>query len=121
MLQPFRLFPRVLCAQLMMRGSKRGAETALVDLHRGSHVTLRGAAAVLRHVRDHGLPTAISESSQRRARQRIAAQSTTFGLVVQRPDLHQVDRGRLPCIFVSRPFALMHRTTRGASTSEDFD
>ena len=84
-------------------------DVALVEMHRGSHTTIKGAASILRYVRDHGLPTAVSESSQRRARQHHAGTSTPFGPVVQELVLNMAD-GRTDKVWVSHPFALLYRT-----------
>ena len=90
---------------------KRTSATALVDIHRTSHVTQRGAAAILRFVKEHGLPTAVSESSQRRARQHASQVKTPFGPVVQSMELTLHD-GSISTVHINHPFALIFRTLR---------
>ena len=87
---------------------KRSADDPLVAMHRGPHLTQSALAAVLKYVRDNGVPPAVSESSQRRARRKYAMVDTDYGPVVQQLHLE----GGAEDVYVLHPFALLQRTTK---------
>ena len=67
---------------------RRKTDEALVELHRGSYLSQRALAGVLKHVRDHGLPDNISRSSQYRANENIVAnESNAYGKVLRCIDM----------------------------------
>ena len=90
-----------------MASKKRSADDPLVAMHRGPHLTQSALAAVLKYVRDNGVPPAVSESSQRRARRKYAMVDTDYGPVVQQLHLE----GGAEDVYVLHPFALLQRTT----------
>ena len=61
---------------------RTSAGPQLVALHRESYLSQRALTAVLRQVRDHGLPSAISRSSQARALHDAATVDTSCGKLV---------------------------------------
>ena len=67
---------------------RRKTDEALVELHRGSYLSQRALAGVLKYVRDNGLPDNISRSSQYRANENIVAnESNAYGKVLRCIDM----------------------------------
>ncbi len=89
--------------------SKASNDAALVAMHRASHSTQKGAEAILKHVRDNGLPCAISASSQRRARQKFCQKPTPYGPVVQEIKI-ATDNDTDISVYVNNPFAILFRS-----------
>ena len=80
----------------------------LAQLGRNAHVSASGLEHILRQIREDGgvIPTAFSTSTQRRARQAIAFQSTTFGSLIQRRSAPSATDGEPDVeLFFQRPFA----------------
>ena len=67
------------------RARRDGLQRAqqLTDLHRSTYVSQAAVTSVLKQVRDRGVPSAFSPSSQRRARQKLCGERTPFGAIVQ--------------------------------------
>eukprot|EP00959_Pyramimonas_sp_CCMP1952_P105792 2212076-Pyramimonas_sp.AAC.1 len=60
------------------------ADEALVELHWGSYLSQRALAGALNYVRGHGLPDAISRSSQYTANENaISKESNAYGNVLR--------------------------------------
>ena len=95
-----------------MTSKKRPADDALVEMHRGaSFTTQRGMASILQYVQAHGIPSAVSASSQRRARQKACQVMTPFGQITQELVL-RLASGEDSTVHVLHPFALLYRTVR---------
>ena len=95
-----------------MRKAKSAASAKqLVAMHRGPVSSQSAAAHIMRQVRENGLPSAISASSQRRARQREASISTSFGDVLVPMKLKTQDGDDLT-VWISSPLALLEHTVR---------
>lgn len=79
----------------------------LVDMPAGKHVSARALEAIMKTVKDSGLPTATSRSTFARQRKAIAYEVTPYGpIVVSRPlVLH--DGKSWDCYF-QHPFAMLH-------------
>jgi hypothetical protein len=81
----------------------------LTDLGRDSHLTNSALAAVLRQVRDDGMPEAFSETTQRRHRRQVAETSTIFGPILQTVSVKGTSRQSLQ-IHVQHPLAMLAAT-----------
>eukprot|EP00959_Pyramimonas_sp_CCMP1952_P114427 2392546-Pyramimonas_sp.AAC.1 len=92
----------------------------LAHLGRDAHVSASGLEHLLKQLRDDGglLPAAFSSSSQRRARQSIAYQSTTFGSLIQRRSAPSKKLNAPPVeLYFQRPFAFLEAACQ---VSEEF-
>ena len=82
----------------------------LVDMRRGAHVTGVGTEKILRYVRDHGLPRAISGPSQTRAvAKAMKDMSTICGPLLQEMPVVLED-GTKEVTFVANPWTLLFLT-----------
>eukprot|EP00959_Pyramimonas_sp_CCMP1952_P059327 1238994-Pyramimonas_sp.AAC.1 len=81
----------------------------LAHLGRDAHVSASGLEHLLRQLRDEGgvIPAAFSSSSQRRARQSVAFQSTTFGKLIQQRSVPSKTVGKPVQLFFQHPFAFL--------------
>ena len=100
-----------ICFCIALDMAEVSSDDALVAIHREAHTTQRGAAAILKYVRDHGLPSAISPSSQRRARHKFAAKPTLYGPVVQEMRVDVDNETHIP-VYVNHPIALIDRSLK---------
>ena len=99
--------PALAMARAAKRARNEGDAAALAFLARDSHMTVRGREALLRAVRDEGLPPAFSRSTQRRARAAIAGQATPYGPIMVDVPIKLANGKSFQCPMQS-PIAMLH-------------
>ena len=78
----------------------------LTDLGRSSHVSMRGIEALLKAVREQGIPEVSSARSQYRARKQFAATPTPYGRLIAE-DVLLTAKGEYR-IGVQQPMPIIH-------------
>ena len=99
------------------RPKKRARHDAeqLVALHRGPYVSERALAAVLKNIRDNGLPNATSRAPQYRAREAIIADETTpYGHLLQQVDM-PLPNGKVFKSWVGAPAPMLYSCAKRSS------
>jgi len=91
----------------------------LVALHRYSYVSSRALTSVLKHIRDHGLPEAVSVRSQRRAHDDIVNEKTPVGPVL-RNLASPLNDGSTLQVGVQSPMAMLYVLTRKCKEFRSF-
>jgi hypothetical protein len=93
----------------MGKKAKLSNAERLVDLHRSSHVSRSALSAILRNIRDNGLPGATSRASQLRAHADLGATPTPHGTLIQDHELPLKD-GSTFTISIQSPSAMLYAT-----------
>ena len=95
-----------------MKASKK---PKIHNIAAGKHVSLRAKSAIIKQIRDEGLPDAISESTQARERAAVANPHTEYGPVLVERDLEMTNGGTMSVAF-QHPVAMLSATLERSAT-----
>lgn len=102
-----------------MAASRDRSARRLVSLHHGPRVTQAGLAKILDEVRKHGLPSASSASTQRRARHKVCEHSgTPYGPVLEAVDFDRDGNDPFHA-YVMAPLPLLWRLAHDSCAFRD--
>ena len=101
--------PRGRCDDAAIAPAKKRAKQdpqELIAMHHNSFLTQRAMVDVLQHVRDNGVPSAFSRTTQYRARAKACSERTPYGPLVVDFTLDMV-KGEPELIAIQSPFAIL--------------
>ena len=90
-----------------VRASSKHSAERLVELRREAFVTKTGLTHVLNDIRKNGIPEAISRDAQRRGLEKLCAQSTPNGPILQQVTVPRTDIDEPLIVHIQSPQAMM--------------